>query len=665
MACEDLQQAFDVASQKVLDLDAQIAATKDPEEVAGLKKALATATAAKSAADQQLTVCKIQNGLIPSTPAAQSRILQTDFVNPTFAPTDPNWNQNYRAAITLPVLGTVERGFPFVGKEWTQVLAPGDEYDSTATLVAASGWVVPNNTVGENATKYPFNGFADFPFDHPWGDQPYEFDFEFELVTDKQYQGLLGPGNLGVNDPSQSDLYNEFVAQQFANAFSTDPADGEIQTYLGLLGVEWESHNIPQTFRDNVHAGDRAVVAGRWIVDCGHDIARTEIHPPLMLACASAPDPATTKAIFTSRPYLVGQTYTTDISSIYEDGQNDDGDFSLHMAKELVKINATIPVIGVPVFSWHIEAHPKIKSRPFKGKPQVRFIVRPGAEANFVLGQMTVSFQFTVRSGVTVEITNPEIDRVDVLVTMNEDAYVPPPLPNCNHQRDYQQAELSNLNSQAASAFSEASILSDLVQLYTGNVIGSIVVSGIIGEGIYTDHYDSLKDRVNVLDSSQQAVNVFGSSTAGIVQDDSQPFPFFGWLQAQWIPQSGYVRLRNGWQGDQCINVQAGPVVSSAIQPDWWSADWVLELQPYGEYWIRNRWQSDQRLNIQSGSLESSPIQSDWWSARWTFIPVSGTDQYQIRNVWQPVYLNIQGGALAAGAISQDWWSARWNVEQD
>jgi hypothetical protein len=539
MACEDLQKVFDAAEQRSLSLAKQLKdpTLKDPAEKANLQKASQAAGAALFRARQALSDCQLKSGLIPQTPAAPSRILETDYVNPKFSPKDPStWNQDFRKSVTLPIVGQVT-GFPYFGKEWTQVLAPDDEYDSPSTLVAASGWVINPGLAG-----------ADFPFDHPFGDKVFEFDYEFQLATDTKYHELLGPGNKGSGDaPVGSDLFNEFTNERQANALKPAPADGTIDTSLGLLGIEWEKHNIPQSFQDNIHHGDRTVVAGRWIVDCGHDIARTEIHPPLLMACASALDSDTTRVLFTSRPYLVGQTFTTDLSSIYVDGQNDDGEFMVHMLKEMVKINDTF--FGIPLESRAVEAHPKIKSRPFKGNPRVRFIIRPSSlqtppatvrTAVVQRRRLAVSFQFTVRSGVSVQITNPEVDRVDVVITMNEAAYRPPPLPNCDHSRAYQKAELTSLDNAAAAAILGGEVVSAVAQFLHSpfpviSLFSAAEVDHFLSNGIKTDHYDPLDNRVNVLDSSQQAVDTFGNPTAGIAHNDNQPFPVFGWIQVKWV----------------------------------------------------------------------------------------------------------------------------------
>ncbi len=70
-----------------------------------------------------------------------------------------------------------------------QVLAADNEYDSPSTLVAASGWVI-NPGLAE----------ADFPFDHPFGDKVFEFDYEFQLATDVKYTDSWGPKQ-GIGRP--------------------------------------------------------------------------------------------------------------------------------------------------------------------------------------------------------------------------------------------------------------------------------------------------------------------------------------------------------------------------------------------------------------------------------------------------------------------------------
>jgi hypothetical protein len=130
------------------------------------------------------------------------------------------------------------------------------------------------------------------------------------------------------------------------------------------------------------------------------------------------------------------------------------------------------------------------------------------------------------------------------------------------------------------------------------------------------------------------------------------------WDDNQTQPGSGFQRLRNYSVQNQYINIESGVAAASTIQPGWLSAEWNIIAQvpiagdPSGKfvYWIQNRWKPDQYLNIQAGFIQSTPIQPGSTSARWTFEPVPGSNVFQIHNVGQPdKYLNIVNGILTAG----------------
>ena len=304
------------------------------------------------------------------------------------------------------------------GLEWVQAADPLEEYDRTA--VGASRWIVED----------PDESNSDFPFDHPFGFSVPDnsslgfkkpWDWEFQVALDAPYGGLMSP------------------------ASSLGEDGGELPTIpdpikpLGVpdtvLGVEMDSALTPQSFKNQLHAGDRIAMYGRWILDEGHEFAvpavngkqyRTEIHPPLVLASGTVQESGTgtktTQIVFTSRPFLVGQTYCLDPKNAYKDGVDDDGGFWDHLLKECVK------VIGPPVInifgigeSWKIEAHPKIKSHPFQGVHLLHFVVRPPvpapSNAHGHLGaidsplspttKLEVSYQFTVKKGCAVQVFVP------------------------------------------------------------------------------------------------------------------------------------------------------------------------------------------------------------------------------------------------------------------
>lgn len=426
-------------------------------------------------------------------------------------------------------------------QEWKQTL-PADLTNTAAheedyegdNLVGASGWaLVPR-----------FSG-ADVPFTHP-----FDLDYEFYVALDqppddpKRYTFLLTPADQSCAEED----FNEAVSQ----AANTKDAHGQPLIPFGpdglpnLLGIEIDGGLVPTQFTNmlagGLDVGDRVAVFGRWIVDCGHQLPitrcdgtdihpgltafRTEIHPPLLMAAARVTDgsqalPAAlnarqlTRLIVTSRPFLVGQRFTTDTGTIYEDDQPDDGPFFPHMIREVVKANDTL--LGIPTASVQVEAHPKIKSYPFKGSYEMHLIVRPPAAAGglgnlgggaVAQGQLAVAFQFTVRSGCTVQVKpmDGEAGAIDITIKLDQSTYIPPQLPTRN-ERTWSRDELGQLNPAAADAYISAEEWSAGIHaLYPqlGSVVGAGVSTLILERGIKTDEYDTRgMTATNLLDSSR------------------------------------------------------------------------------------------------------------------------------------------------------------------
>ncbi len=212
-----------------------------------------------------------------------------------------------------------------------------------------------------------------------------------------------------------------------------------------------DGSHVPTDVVGQIHEGDRAVVAGRWIIDTGHYYKgqgsspdpgfRTEIHPPLIMACANVYPPHDaggteyTRAIFTSRPYLTGQTFGRP-ETVYEDGVDDDGAFYAHMMNEVTKASE--------LRSLSLEAHPKIKQKPFRDVQSFHFIVAPPAQPAPPVRSGTglnilhryglnISFHFTVRNGCAVEVTS-DGQVVNVYVSMNGTSYTPSPSSRPNRR---------------------------------------------------------------------------------------------------------------------------------------------------------------------------------------------------------------------------------------
>jgi hypothetical protein len=286
---------------------------------------------------------------------------------------------------------------------------------------------------------------------------------------------------------------------------------------------------VPAQFKQATTGGNRLAVFGRWIVDAGHNNFRAEIHPPLMMASASVTPANTTRALFTSRPFLVGSTYTKDQSTTYVDNAPDDGYFFGHLVKEIVEAETFSSTI--------VEAHVKVKSRPFQGMQTMHFLVRPPAPPATSGGiapklALTVSFHFTVRSpGVAVQVSSSAPDTVDVIVTMNDNTYKPPTHLPAKIVRLYTLDELSALNGEV-NTFDQ---LINLVSLAGGPT--ALIANRILNRGIKGDQY-ALQDKVvNMLTQTNAVLNADPANipaNAGITLNNNQPYPITGWLEVKW-----------------------------------------------------------------------------------------------------------------------------------
>ena len=486
---------------------------------AGPHEIRVVATAASGATGTARVRVEVQG---TATPAGS---LQVAVVNP--APPSPgDWaaeiveaNQSsipdLLSLLSLPVW--LERGddYPVCEREWNQVTAPGGDYD--VDTAGFSGWLLQPEISGK-----------DVPFTHPFG-----LDWECMVALDPEYAGLLAAGN-AVPDGADA-----------AQAM-TDAANLSIHVPEGgLLAVETDGGCVPSAlkppFGDGVRVGDRIAVFGRWIVDAAHHVDvsgqksyRSEVHPPLLMAIGGnrpAESGGTmTRIVVTSRPYLVRQVYTTDVETIYDDSAPDDGPLLAHLNHEMDKLTkADIWHAGLPD-STSIEAHPKIASKPFDGAHLFRFSVRPPA-ANF--GVLQVSFQFTCRSGVGVQVIGAG-DHVDVLIALNSSGYQAPRLPP--RQPDiWTKERLDAIDTASADLITYEQVASVLTLF--ASPFGPISLANAehaLAHGIETDKYD-VPD-VDVLDRSRAVPFVLANQIPagqGVVIDDSQPYPVFGFIEGR------------------------------------------------------------------------------------------------------------------------------------
>jgi hypothetical protein len=467
---------------------------------------------------------------------------------------------------------------------------------------------------------------ADVPFNHPFptrvsDDHPewWSFDWEFMVALDQprddpnRYTFLLTPGDQSCEEAGFRDAITQAQSLKPDDPVPIPKGPDDLPS---LLSVEIEGGLVPGNFAADkwrhvdgladgpnldgggVVEGDRVALWGRWIVDCGHQLPivscdgmtgtriqafRTEVHPPLGMAAArvttrsllgaNPPGSEFTRVLFTSRPFLVSQRYTPDLSKLYSDDPGD-GNFVDHMIEELKKITDT--TFGIPTpESLHLEAHPIIKSHPFQhpsGKPyELHVIVRLPSRPHHIgpppQGRLLVSYQFTRRTGCIIRvIPGPDPNSVEVVISLNQDEYQPPQLPN-RHTRNWSGGDLDKLRAGSGGTISWAEAFAiaikeilerqghqDLInklQHFAELIFPVTILSGknpveylfqflLVNQGIVTDYYDRSAADINILDASRAvtlAVSQLNDSSPGQgtvltpADTSAQPFPFFGWLE--------------------------------------------------------------------------------------------------------------------------------------
>ena len=447
--------------------------------------------------------------LAPSNPVAPqpfpaptggppASILQTSYVNVPYAPaaSDPNWSEKVSNGSTLGITSPP----PW---EWVSVYDPRREKEGSLEnpVVGVTGWVVN-----------PELSQGDVWFVHPFG-----FDFEFYIVPDPPFEGLLAASNTGVKPGTGA------IDSDYHDANTAAHQIG-LAAPKGVLGVETDQGLVPPAFRNLLAPGSRVAAFGRWIVDCGHDDFHTEIHAPLLLAVATpAPPPAgvqgasaMTSLHILSRPYTVSQAFA-------------EGNFIDHLLAEVAKVETTF--LGIPM-STRVEAHPTIFTTPYDGRPYIKLLVQPPPRKQVGPGggvarpqNLMVSFHFTHRTGVALRVFNAGNGTVGIVIVLGD--LQPAKLP-ARHDLTVQWDQLGSKYSYVIDALQ----IADILKLDIASAL-------ILNRGILTDIYDppnasSPQDNQNVaaavpIDQLQ--------AWAGFSEDDAQPFPIYGWLNVWWQDQ--------------------------------------------------------------------------------------------------------------------------------
>jgi Ricin-type beta-trefoil lectin domain-like len=126
---------------------------------------------------------------------------------------------------------------------------------------------------------------------------------------------------------------------------------------------------------------------------------------------------------------------------------------------------------------------------------------------------------------------------------------------------------------------------------------------------------------------------------------------------------NGFVKLRNT-STNNYINLEKGTLGCSAINNEWWSAQW--QFTPVTEngvnyYTIQNRWKGS-FLSLDRNGLVLDNGQSN--TALWVLETLDGGNTYTIKNGTRNAALADANGIMQAGPLFHGQTNAKWVIEQ-
>jgi hypothetical protein len=236
--------------------------------------------------------------------------------------------------------------------------------------------------------------------DHPFG---YDVDVDVKLDASSDFLAFEGSGAKGTP------LHTEVEMRAFPRA---------------ALGFS------PQ-------AGDRVLMRGAWVLDCGHPPYGAEMHPPTFIEYARSADARTTVAAAVVVPYRSTLLFNPD-PALATDFPNA-GRFSSPYTQPFSK--ALLAAIESAVFSGaeRLTAHGLMMANRFD---KLDWLVcaplpRPAGAT------LQASWRLTARTGVAVQASSYEANGCVRFTATMSDAYTPMPLPHVDADWPWDQLSAS------------------------------------------------------------------------------------------------------------------------------------------------------------------------------------------------------------------------------
>jgi hypothetical protein len=249
-------------------------------------------------------------------------------------------------------------------------------------------------------------GPTDTPMDHPYGD-----DLSMDVNLDPAFVPFAKHLGKGPAETGATELHVELSGGMIPH-LPRPPSPSTGQSYRASADLILDRSTFQPGFAEPP-IGDRAVLMGRWIIDCGHDNFDAELHALSFVGWAHV-DGAKTTARFYYNPYRDTEQYalTVDKLGAVNDPSRlgDTQTFPKQLVREVLALdNGTIDRLRA---FENVEA---TRTPP----ADFRVCAPEGSQ-----GALVVQSDIVVRPGVTLTLT-PSDSTGCVTVHVAFDAYVP------------------------------------------------------------------------------------------------------------------------------------------------------------------------------------------------------------------------------------------------
>lgn len=344
-------------------------------------------------------------------------------------------------------------------------------------------------------------GPTDEPMSHQYGD-----DLSMDIELDPQFLPFRKHLGTEPGETTDTELHVEISSGLIPHLPFASPGPATGQTWPDMSKANYDLAGFQPGFAEP-NIGDRILIMGRWIIDCGHANFDSELHAMSFLAWAHVNGSKTVVRTYYN-PYRDSEHYNPDFTMLgnVDDGTRLNDPTTLTFPKFLVAEVARVLSGQID----HLRSYELMDAT--KTSPAEWQVCAPGGSGS----SLSVNYDIVTRTGVTVTITKNDKTGCAAIHTSLDSGYTPAKaaLRHCVLPWDY-------LNKIAGAAV---------------GVTGDAGADGGGGLDIRQKIHDIVGPAPNI-DNDPEAACADGlsgppvsdaPSGQAIRKDDTQPIPFYG-----------------------------------------------------------------------------------------------------------------------------------------